>query len=74
LPYYSFPSYISSKTPNVTDEAPIDLVFVKFLEKRMLGLLNGLQKEKNYTTVDVSPYSSTLVNAVLGLYAQTMWN
>jgi hypothetical protein len=74
LPYYSVPSYISSKTPNVTDDTPIDLVFIEFLEKRMLGLLNGLQKEKNYTTADVSSYSPTLTNVVLGLYAQTMWN
>jgi hypothetical protein len=74
LPYYSVPSYIGSQTPNVTDDMLIDIVFLKFLEKTILGILNGIQSEKSYTTADVSPYSTTLTNAVLGQYAQAMWN
>ena len=74
LPVYSPPWYIGSKAPNVTDDTPVDLVFLEFLEKGMLRILNSLQKEKNYTKADVSPYSPTLTDAVLGLYAQAMWN
>ncbi|KAJ8591055.1 hypothetical protein M405DRAFT_735789 [Rhizopogon salebrosus TDB-379] len=74
LPYYSIPDFIGSNSPNVTDDTPIDLVFVDFIETQLLGILNGLQSEKNYTTTDVSMYSPTLSNVVLGLYAQAAWN
>ena len=74
LPVYYPPWYIGSKAPNVTDDTPVDLVFLEFLEKGMLRILNSLQKEKNYTKADVSSYSPTLTDAVLGLYAQAMWN
>ncbi|KIJ66131.1 hypothetical protein HYDPIDRAFT_174819 [Hydnomerulius pinastri MD-312] len=74
LPYYSVPDFIGSNPPNVTDDTPIDLVFVDFIESQLLGILNGLQNEKNYTEADVSLYSPILANAALGLYAQAMWN
>ncbi|KAG1742505.1 Metallo-dependent phosphatase-like protein [Suillus lakei] len=74
LPYYSIPDFISSNPPNVTDDTPIDLVFVDFVEAQLLGILNGLQNAKNYTTADVSLYSPTLASAALGLYAQAEWN
>ncbi|KAG1851331.1 5'-nucleotidase [Suillus subalutaceus] len=74
LPYYSVPDFIGSNPPNVTDDTPIDLVFVDFIEAQLLGILNGLQNAENYTTADVSLYSPTLSNAALGLYAQAEWN
>ncbi|KAG2347581.1 hypothetical protein BDR05DRAFT_927512 [Suillus weaverae] len=74
LPYYSIPTFIGSNPPNVTANTPIDLVFVNFIEAQLLGVLNGLQNAKNYTTADVSLYSPTLANAALGLYAQAEWN
>ena len=58
----------------MTDDTPIDLVFVDFIESQLLGILNGLQSVKNYTTADVSLYSPTLANVALGLYAQAAWN
>ena len=72
--YYSAPNYISSNPPNVTDDTPIDLVFINFIESKVLSILNGLQNATEYTSADVSLYTPTLANAVLGLYAQAVWN
>ena len=58
----------------MTGDAPIDLVFVDFIEKEVLSILNGVQDTKKYTSADVSLYTPTLANAVLGLYAQAKWN
>lgn len=74
LPFYSTPNFIGSKPPNVTDNTPIDLVFVDFIETQLLSILNAVQSAKNYTTVDVQSYSPILANAVLGFYAQAAWN
>ncbi|KAG2366668.1 Metallo-dependent phosphatase-like protein [Suillus spraguei] len=74
LPYYSVPDYIGSNPPNVTDDTPIDFVFVDFIEAEVLDIINGLQNAINYTTNDVSLYSQTLADAALGLYAQAAWN
>ncbi|KAG2138338.1 Metallo-dependent phosphatase-like protein [Suillus clintonianus] len=74
LPYYTAPYYIGSNPPNVTADTPIDLVFLDYLGKEIIGILNSLQKEKNYTMNDISLYSPTLTNEVLGLYARAMWN
>ena len=74
LVYYPAPNYIGSNPPNVTGDTPIDLVFINFIDSEVLSVLNGLQSETVYTSADVSPYSPTLANAVLGLYAQAAWN
>ncbi|KAG2107489.1 Metallo-dependent phosphatase-like protein [Suillus discolor] len=74
LPYYPVPSYSGSNPPNVTADTPIDVVFLSFLGKEIIGILNGLQKDKTYTMADVSSYSPTLAGDILGLYAQGMWN
>jgi len=74
LPYYSVPDYIASNSPNVTNDTPIDLVFVDFIESDVLSILNSLQSATNYTTADVSLYSPVLADVALGLYAQAAWN
>ena len=73
-PFFSPPRFISSIPPNVSDDTPVDLVFVDFIEKRILQILNSVQTKKNYTTADVQTYSPVLSNAVMGLYAQKTWN
>lgn len=45
-----------------------------FIEDQLIEVLNAAQSTKNYTEADVSSYSPTLANAVLGLYAQEAWN
>lgn len=74
LPYYSVPNYVGSNPPNVTSDTLIDLVFIDFIESDVLNILNGVQNTTTYTSADVSLYTPTLANAVLGLYAQAMWN
>ncbi|KAG1743960.1 Metallo-dependent phosphatase-like protein [Suillus paluster] len=74
LPYYEIPRYIGSNPPNVTADTPIDLVFLDYLGKKMVGILNGLQKDKTYTMDDVSSYSPTLTSVMLGMYAEAKWN
>ncbi|KAF9262645.1 hypothetical protein L218DRAFT_960124 [Marasmius fiardii PR-910] len=74
LAFFSTPDFIASKTPDVAQDAPIDLVFVDFIENQLLGILNQLQSTKSFTTADVQPYSKVLASEVLGLYAQAAWN
>ena len=73
-PFYSTPDFIGSNAPDVSDDTPIDLVFVDFIETQLLQILNGLQSDKKYTSADVLSYTDVLANAVLGLYAQKYWN
>lgn len=56
------------------DSTPIDLVFVNFIEDQLLEILNEVQTEKTYTDADVLTYSPVLADAVLGLFAQQVWN
>ena len=49
LPYYSVPDFIGSSPPPVSDDAPIDLVFVDFFKNQLLSVLNTLQTSKIYT-------------------------
>ncbi|TFY74337.1 hypothetical protein EWM64_g9675 [Hericium alpestre] len=74
LPFFSSPDFVSSKPPNVTDDTPIDLVFIDFIADQLLQVLSSLGSGTNYTEADVLSYSPTLSNAVLGLYAQEAWN
>ena len=74
LPYYSVPDFVGSTPPTVTNDVPIDLVFVDFTESQVLQVLNSLQSTKNYTKSDVLEYSPLLTNEVLGLFAQAKWN
>lgn len=74
LPFFSSPDFIGSNTPNVTDDTPIDLVFVDFIESQLLEILNSVQNDKNFTGDDVQLYSPVLANEVLGIFAQADWN
>ncbi|KAI0821280.1 Metallo-dependent phosphatase-like protein [Irpex lacteus] len=75
LPFFDTPDFISSDPPaNTTDETPIDLVFVDFIETQLLGVLNTVQTTKNYTKADVGEYTSVLASEALGLFAQQVWN
>ena len=74
LPFFSVPDFISSVPPNVSNDAPIDLVFIDFISSQVLEVLNSIQTFKNYTQADTRSYSPILTNEVLGLYAQVTWN
>ncbi|TFK66050.1 hypothetical protein BDN72DRAFT_163954 [Pluteus cervinus] len=74
LPFYSSPDFIGSQPPNLPDDAPVDLVFVDFIQSQLIPVLNTLQKDKVYANSDVASYSPILANAALGLYAQSAWS
>ncbi|KAF7798239.1 hypothetical protein EIP86_009456 [Pleurotus ostreatoroseus] len=74
LPFFDSPDYIASNPPNVTDDTPIDLVFINFIEDDVLKALNSVQSDKTYTDSDALSYSPITANEVLGLFAQKAWN
>ncbi|KAF8627608.1 hypothetical protein AX15_004314 [Amanita polypyramis BW_CC] len=74
LPFYNVPDYVASPTPNLPDNATIDLVFVRFLASEAIRVLNHLQTGKVYTSADVQTYSPVLLDEVWGIYAQAKWN
>lgn len=54
----------------MSDDTPIDLVFVDFVQVQLLQILNSVQMSKSYTAGDVKTFSPILANAALGLYVQ----
>ncbi|RDX43419.1 hypothetical protein OH76DRAFT_1487894 [Lentinus brumalis] len=75
LPFFSFPDFIGTDAPSdLPADAPVDLVFVDFIESQLLEILNGLQSDKKYSSADVQSYTSVLASAVLGIYAEKYWN
>jgi hypothetical protein len=74
VPYFDSPDYISSTPPSGSDDLATDLVFVDFIGGLVLKALNGLQTTKNYTTADISPYTGTRLDEVLGVFASAKWN
>jgi len=74
IPFHRVPAFIGSTPPTVSDDTKIDLVFVDFIEKQLIGILNSVQQEKTYNAADVQTYSPLRANEVLGVYAQHAWN
>ncbi|KAF9529781.1 Metallo-dependent phosphatase-like protein [Crepidotus variabilis] len=74
LPYFSSPPFVGSNPPSVTDDTPIDLVFVDFIATQLVPLLNKLQNTTTYTADDAKLYSPVLSSEVLGIFAQQKWN
>ncbi|KAJ7204707.1 Metallo-dependent phosphatase-like protein [Mycena pura] len=74
LPFFSTPEYIGSVAPDVSDDTPVDLVFVNFIQSQLLRALNSVQTDNVYTAADVAPYTNVLSSEALGLYAQQIWN
>ncbi|KAG6901602.1 hypothetical protein C0995_010114 [Termitomyces sp. Mi166 len=74
LPFFDVPDFISSNPPAVSDDTPIDLVVVDFIESQLIGILNSLQKDKVYTAADAVLYTPVLASEALGIYAQSAWN
>ncbi|KAI0767149.1 Metallo-dependent phosphatase-like protein [Fomes fomentarius] len=75
LPFFSAPDFIGTDAPSgLDDDAPVDLVFVDFIQSDLLTILNTLQTDKTYAKADVLPYTDVLATAVLGIYAEKYWN
>lgn len=74
-PFFSTPDFIGTDAPSgLANDAPVDLVFVDFIQSDLLDILNSLQTDKTYAKADVLPYTDVLATAVLGSYAEKYWN
>ncbi|KAG6901257.1 hypothetical protein C0995_014525 [Termitomyces sp. Mi166 len=73
LAYYKLPKFVHSDYPKVAENAPIDLVFIEYIQARVLAFLNAVQTIK-YSSSDIGVYSHVLANEALGIYAQAAWN
>ncbi|KAG6840041.1 hypothetical protein C0991_009414 [Blastosporella zonata] len=74
LPYYPLPKFVNSVFPDVAEDATIDVVFIDYIEARVVAFLNSIQKVKTYSSSDVGLYSPVLASDAFGLYAQAAWN
>jgi len=74
LPFFGSPDFIGSTPPAGANDTAIDLVFVEFIGSQVVEVLNGLQTAKTYTSADVQSYTPTLLNEVLGVFAEAKWN
>lgn len=74
IPYASVPDYVQSPvTGNVTAEDKIDVVFLDFIASNVIRLLNGMQKERNYSSSDVAAYNQYTTQDIYPLYAEQVW-
>lgn len=74
MPFFSAPEFIGSNVPNATADTLVDVVFLDFIQNTVLGALNSVQQDRNFSASDVQQYSNLTANQVLGVYAQLMWN
>ncbi len=74
MPFFSAPEFIGSNVPNATADTLVDVVFLDFIQNTVLGALNSVQQERNFSASDVHLYSNLTANQVLGVYAQLTWN
>ncbi|KAG9221328.1 hypothetical protein CCMSSC00406_0009439 [Pleurotus cornucopiae] len=74
MPFFSAPEFIGSNVPNATSDALVDVVFLDFIQNTVLGALNSVQQDRNFSASDVQLYSNLTADQVLGVYAQLMWN
>ncbi|GAC97673.1 predicted phosphoprotein phosphatase [Pseudozyma hubeiensis SY62] len=75
IPYASVPDYVQSPVTgqNVTGNTTIDVIFLDFIAKNVVRILNGLQTEKNYTLDDVAAYNQYTIQDIYPLYAEQVW-
>ncbi|TFY66105.1 hypothetical protein EVG20_g4987 [Dentipellis fragilis] len=69
LPFFPTPAFLASRAPDVPPNTPIDLVYVNYIERELLQVLNGMQSARKYTEADGSLYTGVVTKSVLGLYA-----
>ncbi|KAJ6515268.1 Metallo-dependent phosphatase-like protein [Mycena sanguinolenta] len=76
LPAYGVPDFIASRAPDVGGDptAPLDLIFVDFIQGQVIRTLNEVQTARVYSRADAGVYSDVRSNEVLGLYAKVAWN
>ncbi|KAA1477516.1 hypothetical protein DENSPDRAFT_885166 [Dentipellis sp. KUC8613] len=74
LPFFPTPAFLASRAPDVPPNTPVDLVYVKYIERELLEVLNGVQRARKYTEADGGVYTGVVTKTVLGLYATRKWS
>ncbi|KAF9494150.1 hypothetical protein BDN71DRAFT_1590561 [Pleurotus eryngii] len=74
MPFFSAPGFVGFNVPNATSDTLVDVVFLDFIQNTVLGALNSVQQDRNFSASDVQLYSNLTANQVLEVYAQLMWN
>ncbi|SPO24302.1 uncharacterized protein UTRI_03570 [Ustilago trichophora] len=74
IPYASVPDYVQSPvTGNVTADDKVDVIFLDFIAKNVVRILNGMQTERSYSLDDVAPYNQYTTQDIYPLYAEQVW-
>jgi len=76
LPFFETPDYVAAPLHSGVDPtAPVlDFVFDDFILSDVISILNTVQNTTKFTEADAALYSPTLLDAVLGVFAQQAWN
>jgi len=76
LPFFETPDYVVAPLHSGVDPtAPVlDFVFDDFILSDVISILNTVQNTTKFTEADAALYSPTLLDAVLGVFAQQAWN
>ncbi|CAD6904547.1 unnamed protein product [Tilletia controversa] len=77
IPYVDQPDYVGSpvtgNTTAVTPTTKVDVIFVDFIAKPVVDILNGLQSAVTYNVAQAIPYSSLTTQDLYPLFAQAKW-
>lgn len=79
LPYTAQPDYVQSlpvgNSSALEPTTKVDVIFLDFIERSILQILNTLQKERVYSSADVQPYGPNVTTQqIYALYAQHFWS
>ena len=75
IPFVSVPDYVASPvTRPVGDDDKIDVIFVDFIGKELVRILNGIQTERVYSTDEIVDYADVTTQDMYPLYAKAEWN
>ncbi|KAI0031972.1 Metallo-dependent phosphatase-like protein [Vararia minispora EC-137] len=75
LPFFSTPAYVASPAPAgvASNAAVLDFVFDDYIVSDVVRILNSVQSATTYTASEAALYSETLLDEVLGVFAQAEW-
>ena len=76
IPYASVPDYVQSPVTgnNVGPDDKVDVIFLDFIAKNVVRLLNGMQTDRTYSLSDVAPYNQYTTQDIYPLYAEQVWS
>jgi 2',3'-cyclic-nucleotide 2'-phosphodiesterase (5'-nucleotidase family) len=75
IPFASVPDYVQSPVTgdNVGPTDKVDVIFLDFIAKNVVRILNGLQTERTYALSDVAAYNQYTTQDIYPLYAEQVW-